>query len=253
MSAERGLLSEGDRPPASTPTAADGAPATEPASPEPTLPETRHSIDPIDAAVGVLTRPVGAMREIAAARPWRAALVLDVVIGLLSALSNVSGPTPGGNEDSLGPVAGPVFEPLMAFTQSPAGWVFQGLVLGPAVLAIGAGLLLPFGRLLGGRGSYPAVLATQAFASVPFILLAPLTALLNLAGGGFVALGGALDLGFIIWALVLAVIGLRESLSLSTGRAVAALVLPFAVFVLLVLALAVVAAIVAVAAFRGSF
>jgi hypothetical protein len=253
VSPEHGVMREGDRPPAPTPMAAAGAPATEPVSTEAVPSASYRPFNPIDAAIGVLTRPAGAMREIAAARPWRTALILDVVIGLLSALSNVTGPTPGGDEDSLGPVAGPVFEPLMALAQSPAGWVFQGLVLGPAFLAIGAGVLLLFGRLLGGRGSYPAVLATQAFASVPFILLAPLTSLLNLAGRGVIALGGALDLGFIIWALVLAVIGLRESLSLSTGRAVAALILPFAVLVLLVLALAVVAAIVAVAAFSGSF
>ena len=61
-------------------------------------------------------------------------------------------------------------------------------------------------------------------------------------------LGGLLTLGFSIWTLVLVVIGIRESMALSTGRAVATLLIPIGV----VLLLACVLIFVVVAAIAGS-
>lgn len=74
-------------------------------------------------------------------------------------------------------------------------------------------------------------------------MLAPLTAVFNLIGVPFV--GGLLGFAVAIWVLVLYVLGIRESLSLSTGRAVATLLIP--VGVLLALGCALIALVVALA------
>ena len=97
-------------------------------------------------------------------------------------------------------------------------------------------------RIFRGQGSFSAVLSTQAFASTPSLLLAPVIALLNL-GGAAVALTllkYVIGLMFSIWTLVLQVIGIRESLALSTGQAVAVLIIAIGILIMLGCALIVV-------------
>jgi hypothetical protein len=202
--------------------------------------------NPLDAAIGVVTRPVGAMREIAAARPWPIALALAAAIALLGGLVNLTAPLQGAADltgtAGLPPEFAQTYENTFAFFRSPGGVVAN--VLGSLIgLAIGSGIFYLIGRLLGGRGPFSGLLSTLAFASIPNILLAPLTAVFNLIGVPFV--GGLLGFAVAIWVLVLYVLGIRESLSLSTGRAVATLLIP--VGVLLALGCALIALVVALA------
>ena len=55
------------------------------------VPEARR-FHPVEAAMGVIVRPVAAMREIAAARPWPIALALYMAITLLSGLVGLTTP-----------------------------------------------------------------------------------------------------------------------------------------------------------------
>lgn len=188
--------------------------------------------NPLDAAIGVVTRPVSAMREIAAARPWPIALALTAAIALLTGLANLTAP----RQDLAAATGGTLpagFEGVQGFLdfiQSPGG-VVASVLFSLISLAVLSGIFYGIGRLLGGRGPFSGLLSTQAFASVPSILLAPLTAVLNLVGLSVVV--GLLGFGFAIWTLVLTVLGIRESLALSTGRAVATLLIPIGVLLLL--------------------
>lgn len=200
-----------------------------------------RQLNPIDAAVGVIVRPVTAMREIATARPWLTALVLSMAITLLTGLANLTASTsltspappelPGGE---LLPVElQSALEGYQVLAQSPALIVANALVLSPLLLIIWTGLLFLVSRLLRGRAPFTGLLATQSFASVPAILLAPVSALANLGGGALLALlGGVLGFGVALWTLVLQVIGIRESQAFSTGRAVAALLISIVIVVI---------------------
>ena len=192
--------------------------------------------NPIEAAIGVIIRPARAMQQIAAARPWPVAMLLASAIALLTGLVNLTAPMPAmAGGEPLPPGLPGGFETILAFTRSPWLPVVSALVITPLTLLISTSIFYLVGRLLGGHGPFSALLATQGFATVPGILLAPLMALLNLGGTllAFVLLGYAVSVGFGIWVLVLQVLGIRESLALSTGRAVAVLLIPIAVLILL--------------------
>ncbi len=200
-----------------------------------------------EALVGVIVRPATAMRRIAAARPWPFALGLAVVIALVAGLANLQSPW---NQVAPAPdpagVLPPEYDQAMAFLQSPWLVVFNALLCSPALLAVGAGILFLIGGLLGGRGHYSALFSTQAFSSVPSLLLTPIVALLNLSGAVVAAvLTIPLSIGVGIWVIVLQVLGIRESLSLSTGRAIATVLIPIAL--LFGLACALIAVLIAVA------
>ena len=196
------------------------------------LPEIR-SFNPVEAAMGVVVRPVAAMRQIAAARPWPIALAVYVAMALLGALVSLTTPWAELGPDEPSPELPGGFGSMEAFTPWLA--VVSALVFGPAMLFLLTGVFYLVGRLFGGRGRFSALLATQAFAVVPNILLLPVLAIVNLSGAQVaVVLMAPLSLGFWIWTLALQALGIRESLGLSTGRAVATLLIPIAVAILLV-------------------
>jgi hypothetical protein len=213
-------------------------------------PETAGRFDPLEAMVGVLTRPGETMRRIAAVRPWPAALVVSSAILLLEGIAGLTAPAadPAAAAGARGQPA--MIEALLGVAQDPPLIALNALVFGPLLLAATTGLIYLAGGLLGGRGTFAGLLATQGFATTPGLVLAPLTALVNVGATAPAAAfaGVLLALGFAIWGVVLQVIGVRESLGLSTGRAALALLLPIAALValaalaaLLVVALALVA------------
>ena len=217
----------------------EGRPEERPAEP------AVERLDPVDAAIGVITAPSLSMRAIALARAWPIGLALYLAIALLNGFAGLTG------RRQVPPVGDPevarAFETYFNAVQSPVGVLVNALFFTPLLLLIGTGILYLVARLLGGLGTYGGLLATQTFANVPSFLLAPLTLLTNILR--IPVLGGVFSLAFGIWTLVLAVIGIRESMALSTGRAVATLLIPFGVIVLL----ACVLVFVVVAAIAGSF
>lgn len=188
-----------------------------------------RGFNPVEAAVGVLARPVDAMRRIAAARPWPIAIALSIGLALLSGLAGMTAPdTTVEDLNSAGAFdleTAQRIADLLNAIQSPLFAVVSAL-LAPLGLAITSGILYLCGRLLGGRGPYSALFSTEGFASIPSALLVPFTVLFNLIGGVGASLGSCLSFLVGIWVLVLTALAIRESLNLSTGRAIAALLIP---------------------------
>jgi hypothetical protein len=213
----------------------EGRPEERPAEP------VVERLDPVDAAIGVITAPSLSMRAIALARAWPIGLAIYIAIALLNGFAGLTGrrqvPAVGD------PQVARMFETYFNTVQSPVGVLVNALFFTPLLLLIGTGILYLVARLLGGWGSFGGLLATQGFANIPSFLLAPLTLLANILR--IPVLGGLFTLVFSIWTLVLIVIGIRESMALSTGRAVATLLIPIGVIFLLacVLIFVVVAAI----------
>jgi hypothetical protein len=191
--------------------------------------------EPIGALTGVITQPVPTMRSIAAARPWLIALLIVVITSVLSGMSNVTAPIPDmGQFGQLPPETRRMVEQFFASIRSPALWLGVGLVLGPIFFIIGSGITYLFARLFGGRGPFTGLLATLGYANVPSILSAILTMLLNLGGPAIASIAGLVGFVIAIWVLVLQVIGVRESMNMSTGRAVATILVPIVLLILLV-------------------
>lgn len=201
----------------------------EPTSPlPPDLPPGGRPFNPVAAAVGVITNPVPAMQEIAAARPWLMALLLTIAIGLLSGLANLTNPALNpANLADMGNMTAEqrrAVEGVMQLMRPAIG--AGGAIIGPIFLAVWAGILYLIARLLGGVGPYSALFSTIAFANIPSLLQVPLLLLINLGGTSLAPVASLVSFLFSIWVIVLTVIGIRESMSLSTGRSVATCSLP---------------------------
>ena len=208
--------------------------ATQPPAPA----EPRFNL--VEAALGVITRPTVAMRQIARARPWLIALILYVVLSLLSNLAQLAAPAPAFMPADPALAASPELERFQTITQnllagmrSPPFILASALVLSPLMLVLGAGVLYLVARMLRGHGPFSALFSTLAFASLPSILLAPITALVGRLGGGAVAAVACLSFAVSIWIIVLQIIGVRESMEMSTGRAVATWFIPLGIVIFL--------------------
>ncbi|MGB7533109.1 MAG: Yip1 family protein [Halobacteriota archaeon] len=135
--------------------------------------------------------------------------------------------------------ASPGFEEMMF---SPIASMTISVVFGFILWVVIAGILHVVAKILGGKGAFTEMLVLMGFAMLPNIFQAPIGLIAFLSGGltgAFIAigLGGVLA----IWVLILDVLAIREAHKFSTGRAIATLVLPFAVLVVLVFILIIVA------------
>lgn len=190
-----------------------------------------------DAIVGVIVQPVRALRQIALARPWPQALALSIGLAVLQGLASLTFSRPDLDASMVGsPAMGTGAAEFLETVTAPAVLFGSALVITPLALILETGVLYLIGRLLGGRGHFSGLLSTFAFASVPLLIMAPVTAVMNLGGSvlGIGLIQGLLGTAAGIWVLVLQVLAIRESLTLSTGRAIAVLLIPLAVFLLLV-------------------
>ncbi len=102
------------------------------------------------------------------------------------------------------------------------GWIVGAVVAATIGLAIGAGILWLIGKLFGGKAEFMEMFRPLGYATAPTALgIIPVL-------GTFVGS---------IWSIVCAVIAVRESEEISTGAAVAIVLIPVAiVFVLAILA-----------------
>lgn len=127
--------------------------------------------------------------------------------------------------------AAPGFEEMML---SPTASMTMSVVGGFIGWIVIAGILHVVAKILGGKGAFAEMLVLMGFAMLPNIFQAPIGLVVILSGGlagAFIAMG----LGSIlaIWILILDVLAIREAHKFSTGRAIATLVLPFAVLIVL--------------------
>ena len=217
--------------------------------PTPTAPA--REFNPLEAVVGVITRPVPTMRAIALARPWLIALALFIIIQVVSGLAGLTTPLATDMQD-LPPEMQDVMRPWLELARNPVALLGGALVLGPLGLLIGAGIIYLVARMLGGQGPFSGLFSTLAYAAVPTLLVAPITVVLNLLGPALAALSGLLGFAVGIWTIVLYVIAIQESMALTTGRAIAALLIPLVVVVLLICLVAVVIGVLIASALGGA-
>ncbi len=166
---------------------------------------------PLDLVAGALADPVPTLRQ--AAEEARLPLPLAIAAAALA-------------------VAG------LAAMRGPIGLLWMGF--GLAGLFFLAAVLQLTADLLGGRGTGRGLLAALALAQTPALLTAPVAALGLVPSPSW--LGAALRAALGLWTVVLEVLAVREAHRLSTGRALAVMLLP--VVALLLLALLVLGAVV---------
>ena len=133
----------------------------------------------------------------------------------------------------------PGFEEMMF---SPIASMTLSVVVGFIGWVVIAGIFHVVAKILGGKGAFTEMLVLMGFAMLPNIFQAPIGLIAILSGG----LAGALiaiGLGGIlaIWVLILDILAIREAHKFSTGRAIATLVLPFVVLMVLAFILIIVA------------
>lgn len=189
--------------------------------------------DPIDAAVGVILRPVPAMRSIATARPWLAALILYAVISILGGLVGLTAPPPDPADLAELAEVSPGFAELLAAFFDPMTQLILAIVLAPVGLLFWSAVLYGIGYILGGRSPFSALFSTVAYAGVPYVPLAPLFLLINLGGTALVPVSFLVAIGLWVWTVVLTFIGLREAMALSTGQAAGAIAIQYAIGIIL--------------------
>ena len=198
--------------------------------------QVRAPLNVVKACLGVVVHPVSTMGQIASSRPWVIALVVSLTVSLAGALANLAqvpalatlqATPPGASEWVVNvSVAATRF---VALTHSPV-WLVIAPATGLVLVTVWTAALYEIGRFVGGRGPFSAVFSTGAFASLPWILYAPLQVWLPVGS----SLSDLVHHVFFLWELLLIVIGLRAAMTLSTLRAVSVLGVLFVVPGLLV-------------------
>lgn len=161
-----------------------------------------------DLLYGVLASPAKTLRQISERHPLGWAILIVILISPLGAIT----------------LEQPEFLKL-----GRGSLILLYMSLSAIMWPIWAGLMHLMARLLRGQGDYLGLLCALGFAGLPRIFVAPLALLGRLLGifGTLLELLGNLALG--VWMLVLGVLAVRETHGLSTGRAVAAFLIPSAV------------------------
>jgi hypothetical protein len=195
--------------------------------PEATGAETESAIAQFaEDVAGALLSPSKTMRSLGEREAIIPAIMLVLLIAGISALGQFAvimlnlGPLAA----LPGPVSGAVAGPLLATQLVSVLW---NIVWAPVLWTIVAAMLYGVAYLLDGRGRFPALWAASGFALAPQLLVAPLgtaNELLGWLGTGWQLLGLVVLLpvaiGAFFWTLGLFAIAVRETMALSTGRAV---------------------------------
>ena len=190
-----------------------------------------------------------------------------LVDGLLALAVSVSLPAAVAELAALGPFRPPAnLGSLPSLTAQGAEiyarWVYMQRFLIP-VFGIGvslvlwiaaAGLIHAIARALGGRGDFMGLVKLVGYAALVGVVVLPLAlldALLKLQGNARVELAvgqlvGLLGVAIFLWQNALLVMATRRHYAISTERAVAAVIGPIGVVVVLVLALVILAIVLAV-------
>ena len=180
----------------------------------------------IETCIGVIFVPVPTMRTIVRRRPIGWALIVIIVITVAQGIAGAASLDPADFDD-------------VAWVQGP----LQGfsIVGGPALAVAGVAFFTAIcwimSRILGGRGSYGGLFAGFGFAYLLAVFTVPVTFMalqLDSFGQG---LSGMIGFGVAIWTIVLSVFAVQANNNFSTGRAIAALFIPLAIFFILFITL----------------
>jgi hypothetical protein len=184
---------------------------------------------------GSLLSPSETLRDIGERRAVAPALILVLLIAVIASMAQATLlilevlRVPG----FYSPVPQMVTAPLAAFQLMSLMW---NLVWIPVFWTLLAAMVYGVTWLLGGRGSFMSLWAATGFAMAPQLLVAPFssaTEMLGIIGGGSQFLGLLITIplvmGAFVWTLALLVIAIRETMAVSTGRAIGSLATLFGV------------------------
>ena len=180
----------------------------------------------LETCIGVIFVPAPTMRTIVRRRPIGWALIVIVAVAIAQGIAGAASLDPADFDDAEW-----LQGPLQGFS----------IVGGPALAIVGVAFFTAIcwimSRILGGKGSYGGLFAGIGFAYLPiaFTILIPFMAL-QLDDFGR-ALSGMIGFGMTVWTIVLSVIAVQANNNFTTGRAIAAIFIPLAVFLILLLAL----------------
>jgi hypothetical protein len=184
----------------------------------------------LDNAVRVITAPVDTLRRLTHHPRTGWAIAVVVVVALLSALSgaaSVDAVTTTAPDDPFAP--GFDFGPLRGVL------LVAGAILGPVFtllfVLVWAAVVHGMARLLKGVGTFAGTFTGVSFAYLVTVFAVPFQLLPLVLGQGASVLTGLVGFGVFVWSLVLDVIAVRECHRLSTGRAIAAVLVPIAVLI----------------------
>ncbi len=191
--------------------------------------------DLLENIFGTLFSPVSTFRRMLEERT--AVTTAAIVVLIAGICSGVGGILTQSVLMSMFTEFPPGFEPATDFEEmafSPAASMNISVVGGFIGWVFIAGILHVVAKILGGKGAFTEMLVLMGFAMLPKVFQAPIgLAVIHIGSltGAFVSmgLGGILT----IWILILDVLAIREAHKFSTGRAIATLVLPFAILILL--------------------
>jgi hypothetical protein len=126
---------------------------------------------------------------------------------------------------------------------SKAFFVIANILLTLFMWFFGSAIAHLVAELLGGCGSAKGLLAAYGYVQIPRIFSVPIFVFAAFFSESVMA-GVLIITGFIlvVWEFILRVIAIRETYAFSTGRAVLTLVAPFAVLLLCIVALGLIAA-----------
>ncbi len=174
---------------------------------------TVESPDVVGIIYGILFSPVDTMKRFAEKPQIGIALAVFLVASTVSALAS---------SPALAQI-GISYAGLGVVATVAIGILF--LLLGTAAIHLAA-------EILGGHGRATTLLSLLALASLPEVFAAPLL----MFGRVLPLANGVGSLVVSIWVLVLNIIGIKTAYSLSTGRAIAAWILPgIAMMIVLIL------------------
>lgn len=180
----------------------------------------------LETCLGVIVVPVPTMRTIVRRRPIGWALIVIVVIAIAQGITGAASLDPADFDD-------------VALVQGP----LQGfsIVAGPALAIVGVAFFTAIcwitSRILGGKGSYGGLFAGFGFAYLPAVFTVPVTFMALQLDSFAQGLSGFIGFGIAVWTIVLSVFAVQANNNFSTGRAIAAIFIPLAVFFVLLLAL----------------
>lgn len=185
--------------------------------------------DLLENIFGTLFRPASTFRRML---EERTTVTIAAIIVLIAGICSGAGSILMQNAVMSLFAEFPGFEVVLL---SPAASIILSVVIGFIGWVVTAGILHVVAKILGGKGVFTEMLVLMGFAALPNVFQAPIGLVVVLYGGltgAFIALGLSGILA--IWILILNVLAIREAHKFSTGRAIATLVLPFVVLIVLV-------------------
>jgi hypothetical protein len=191
--------------------------------------ETPRGEGLLETAVSVVTQPVPTMRRLTSEPKIWWAVIVTLAIQVASALVVAAQPTPlPPVQPGLG--TPPQFEQMEdAFRAFGVAFTILGPLFALVWLALVTGALQLAAYVLGGRGGYAGLFTALGLAQVPQLFGIPAQLLPLVAGTAGRSIAGLIGLVLSIWVLVLGTIAVRENHRFTTGRAVAAVLIPLAV------------------------